>query len=79
MTYQSYLLILRFDSGGVSSPPATSSQPLSLTETMQQVNEIIDDGQIDSLSRIERLEAVLTAATSVLTPSSDKYVDCHVE
>lgn len=68
-------------SGGVSSPPALTSQPPSLTETMQQVNEIISDGQIDRLLKIERLEAVLSAATPDTSfpnssSASDKCCSC---
>lgn len=51
-------------SGGISSPHGTTSQPTSLTESMQQVDEVLSDGRMDRLEKIERLEAILSAATS---------------
>lgn len=69
-------------SGGISSPPASTSQPPSLTESMQQVDEILADGQMDKFVKIERLEAILSAVTSStsLSPtpptSSDRCCGC---
>ena len=65
-------------SGGISSPPGTT-QPPSLTESMQQVDEILSDGHMDRLEKIERLEAILSEATSssalsrTLSPSSNRW------
>ncbi|KAJ8664259.1 hypothetical protein QAD02_005921 [Eretmocerus hayati] len=49
-------------SGGVVSP--RSSEPPSLTESMQMVDEILSDSQMDGLEKIERLEAILSAVTA---------------
>ncbi|XP_015610363.1 uncharacterized protein LOC107275094 [Cephus cinctus] len=52
-------------SGGVISP--RNSEPPSLTESMQMVDEILSDGQMDRMEKIERLEAILTAVTGPTT------------
>lgn len=41
------------------------SQP-TLTESMQMMDEILSDGLMDKVEKMERLEAVLSAATSSL-------------
>ncbi|XP_033214156.1 egalitarian protein homolog [Belonocnema kinseyi] len=53
-------------SGGVISP--RNSEAPSLTESMQMVDEILSDGQMDRFEKIERLEAILSAVTA---PSND--------
>lgn len=40
-----------------------SSEPTSLTESMQLVDSILSDCKIDRLDKIDRLEAVLSAVT----------------
>lgn len=50
-----------FCTGGVVSP--RNMEPPSLTESMQMVDEIIDDSSMDSFEKIERLEAILAAVT----------------
>lgn len=39
----------------------------SLTESMQMMDEILSDGQMDKLEKIEKLEAILSAVTSSAT------------
>lgn len=46
-----------------------SSEPASLTESMQLMDEILSDGKMDRLEKIEKLEAILSAAT--LLPTED--------
>ncbi|XP_014215546.1 uncharacterized protein LOC106644518 [Copidosoma floridanum] len=48
-------------SGGVMSP--RNLEPPSLTESMQMVDEILEDGSMDGFEKIERLEAILSAVT----------------
>lgn len=38
-------------------------EPPSLTESMQMVDEILSDGQMDGFEKIERIEAILSAVT----------------
>lgn len=51
--------------GGTFSP--RNSEPPSLTESMQMMDEILADSKMDRLVKIEKLEAILSAAT--LLPS----------
>lgn len=51
-------------SGGLTSPRTPVSEPLSLTESMQLLDEILSDGRMERLDKIERLEAVLSVITS---------------
>ncbi|KAJ8892209.1 hypothetical protein PR048_004789 [Dryococelus australis] len=46
------------------SPQTPNSEPPSLTESMQLMDEILSDARMDRLEKIERLEAILSAATS---------------
>ncbi|KAL0277827.1 UNVERIFIED_CONTAM: hypothetical protein PYX00_004976 [Menopon gallinae] len=57
-------------SGGVMSPrtPVPITEPISLTESMQMVDEILSDTQMDRLDKIKRLEEILSAATSDIQP-----------
>ncbi|NP_001136335.1 egalitarian isoform X1 [Nasonia vitripennis] len=48
-------------SGGIVSP--RNLEPPSLTESMQMVDEILSDGQMDGFEKIERIEAILSAVT----------------
>ncbi|XP_066997436.2 myosin heavy chain, non-muscle isoform X4 [Anabrus simplex] len=56
-------------SGGVVSPRTPTSEPPSLTESMQLMDEILSDGRMDRLEKIERLESILSAATSAVVSS----------
>ena len=47
--------------GGIISP--RNIEPPSLTESMQMVDEILSDNQMDGIEKIERLEAILSAVT----------------
>lgn len=40
-----------------------SSEPPSLTESMQLMDEILSDKTMDRIERIDKLEAILSAAT----------------
>lgn len=40
-----------------------NSEPPSLTESMQLMDEILSDKSMDRISRIDKLEAILSAAT----------------
>lgn len=51
-------------SGGLTSPRTPVSEPLSLTESMQLLDEILSDGRMERLDKIERLEAILSVITS---------------
>ncbi|KAK0085449.1 hypothetical protein PV325_005224 [Microctonus aethiopoides] len=48
----------------------SKSDPPTLTESMQMVDEILLDKQMDGLEKIEKLEAILSSVTS---STSDKY------
>ncbi|XP_066590368.1 egalitarian protein homolog [Prorops nasuta] len=48
-------------SGGILSPRNPDS--LSLTESMQMLDEILSDGRMDKFERIDKLEAILSAIT----------------
>lgn len=50
---------------GTFSP--RSSEPPSLTESMQLMDDILSDTTMDRLERIEKLEAILSAATLLPT------------
>ncbi len=62
---------------GVISP-TPSSEPPSITESMQMVDEILSDTKMNRFDRIEKLEAVLN---SVIAGSQDMssmdYCNCH--
>lgn len=47
----------------VTSP--RNSEPTSLTESMQIVDNILNDSRIDRLDKIDRLEAVLSHAAAL--------------
>ncbi|KAL7286225.1 hypothetical protein TKK_0019499 [Trichogramma kaykai] len=49
-----------------------SSEPPSLTESMQMVDEILADNQMDGYEKIERLEAILSAATGSTSNEVDE-------
>lgn len=51
--------------GGTFSP--RNSEPPSLTESMQLMDEILSNTSLDRMARIDKLEAILSAAT--LLPS----------
>ncbi|KAK6621823.1 hypothetical protein RUM44_001630 [Polyplax serrata] len=73
--------------------PASASEPVSLTESMQMVDEILSDSQMDRLDKIKRLEEILSAATSDIQHTYDDSANvgksqksqktctcnCHVE
>lgn len=52
-------------SGGILSP--RNADTPSLTESMQMMDEILSDGRMDKLEKIEKLEAILSAVTSSAT------------
>lgn len=62
-----------------------SSEPTSLTESMQLMDSILNDNKIDRLDKIDKLEAILSAATHLpteneqsLEPFSGKCCcNCH--
>ena len=47
----------------------SGSGPVSLAESMQMVDEILANGNLDRMDRIEKLENILSAATNLSTPS----------
>lgn len=52
-----------------------NSEPPSLTESMQLMDEILSDKTMDRIERIDKLEAILSAATLLPSdPVSDFYV-----
>lgn len=51
--------------GGTFSP--RSSEPPSLTESMHLMDEILSDKTMDRLKKIDKLEAILSAATLLPT------------
>lgn len=51
--------------GGILSP--RNADTPSLTESMQMMDEILSDGRMDRLEKIEKLEAILSAVTSSAT------------
>jgi hypothetical protein len=68
--------------GGLTSPRTPGSEPLSLTESMQLLDEILSDGRMERLDKIERLEAILSVITSPPstgggTESTTACCSCH--
>ncbi|XP_046669279.1 egalitarian protein homolog [Homalodisca vitripennis] len=61
-------------SGEALSP---TSEPQSLTESMQQMDDILSDTGMDRLDKIERLEALLTAAMSGLGSGDGEGCSCR--
>lgn len=55
-------------SGEALSP---TSEPRSLTESMQQMDDLLSDTNMDRLDKIDRLEALLTAAMSGLMSGTE--------
>lgn len=47
----------------------TGSGPVSLAESMAMVDEILANGTMHRMDRIEKLESLLSAATSLASPS----------
>nr|CAD7459205.1 unnamed protein product [Timema tahoe] len=56
-------------SGGFLSPRTPTSEPPSLTEHMQLMDEVLADGRMAKLEKIERLEAILSAAAVAVSSS----------
>lgn len=54
-------------------PSPRNSEPTSLTESMQLVDNILSDSKIDRLDKIDKLEAILSVAA--LMPSSTETVE----
>lgn len=48
----------------MTSPRHVGSENVSLTESMQMVDEIISNPRIDRLEKIQRLEDILSAAST---------------
>ncbi|KYN08504.1 PREDICTED: uncharacterized protein LOC108773269 [Cyphomyrmex costatus] len=63
--YQSLESYTSENSGGILSP--RNADTPSLTESMQMMDEILSDGRMDKLEKIEKLEAILSAVTSSAT------------
>ncbi|KAL1456855.1 hypothetical protein WDU94_001545 [Cyamophila willieti] len=59
------------DSGSCSGDIMSPSEPLSLTDSMLLMDDILSDSRLDQLDRIERIEAILTAATSHVEASAN--------
>lgn len=53
-----------------------NSEPPSLTESMQLMDEVLSDGRMDRLEKIERLEAILSTITA---PSDTPAPPSNVE
>jgi len=51
------------------SVTTTGSGPVSLAESMAMVDEILANGTMDRMDRIEKLESLLSAATNLASPS----------
>ena len=47
----------------------SGSGPVSLAESMAMVDEILANGTMDRMDRIEKLESLLSAATNLASPS----------
>lgn len=64
-------LSLSPSAGSAPSPSVTNtgSGPVSLAESMQMVDEILANGNLDRMDRIEKLENILSAATQLSSPS----------
>ncbi|CAD7077261.1 unnamed protein product [Hermetia illucens] len=60
--------------GGTFSP--RNSEPPSLTESMQLMDEILSNTSLDRMARIDKLEAILSAAT--LLPSDQIFTSSEV-
>ncbi|KAK7864898.1 hypothetical protein R5R35_001987 [Gryllus longicercus] len=58
-------------SGGVISPRTPTSEPPSLTESMQLMDEILSDGNMDRFEKLDRLESILSAATCAVISSAN--------
>lgn len=50
-----------------------SSEPPSLTESMQLMDEILSDKTMDRIERIDKLEAILSAATLLPNDSVSEF------
>lgn len=55
----------------ISSPHST--QPPSLTESMQMMDEILSDANMDKVEKINRLEAILSAVAPLSGELEDKF------
>ena len=58
-------------SDSISSPHST--QPPSLTESMQMMDEILSDTNMDKVEKINRLEAILSAVAPLSGELEDKF------
>lgn len=58
-------------SDSISSPHST--QPPSLTESMQMMDEILSDSTMDKVEKINRLEAILSAVAPLSGELEDKF------
>lgn len=58
-------------SGSVASPRTPTSELPSLTESMQLMDEILSNGNMDRFEKLDRLESILTAATSAVISSAN--------
>lgn len=53
-------------SPGSTQPSSLQPPPLSLTESMDEVNKILADSSLDRTERIEKLESILTDMTEAI-------------
>lgn len=62
---------------GATTFSPRNSEPPSLTESMQLMDEILSNKTMDRIERIDKLEAILSAAT--LLPSDPVRVLLHIK
>ena len=67
--YFDFISILKYDFHFIGGPLSPYSS-LSLTASMQLVDEILSDNRMEKMDKIERLEAILSAATTATSASS---------
>lgn len=58
---------------GTTTFSPRNSEPPSLTESMQLMDEILSDKTMDRIERIDKLEAILSAATLLPNESVSKF------
>ncbi|XP_065168308.1 uncharacterized protein egl [Atheta coriaria] len=63
------------ESDNTTSP--RNSEPTSLTESMQMVDTILSDNKIDRMDKIDKLEAILSAASLLPGAQEEKCCSCN--
>lgn len=61
---------------GTTTLSPRNSEPPSLTESMQLMDEILSDKTMDRIERIDKLEAILSAATLLPSDPVRYYAHC---